>query len=239
MEVPEVTQVGRRTGRAELDEHAEGVHSAEIDVDLKRSERDREAVMADIRAKLSVLPAQVYEGDVSYDKATKALTVGKKTVLANLLAIIPGDIALAQPLKASISLDDAVKVSVKADGSKIVTLEDGAKMTVAADAELEFDGAFVGAGAVAAKGEEPEGEDEDFDDEDAEDEDFDDEDEESEDGDDEDEDFEDGDDEDADDEDEDDEDADDEDEDDEDEDDEDEDDEDEDEEGDDDDGEDW
>lgn len=61
-EVPEVTQVGRRTGRAELDEHAEGVHSAEIDVDLKRSDRDREAVMADIRRKLSVLPAQVAIG---------------------------------------------------------------------------------------------------------------------------------------------------------------------------------
>lgn len=61
-EVPEVTQVGRRTGRAELDEHAEGVHSAEIDVDLKRSVRDREAVMADIRARLAVLPAQVAIG---------------------------------------------------------------------------------------------------------------------------------------------------------------------------------
>ncbi|WP_374354285.1 efflux RND transporter permease subunit [Limnohabitans sp.] len=61
-EVPEVTQVGRRTGRAELDEHAEGVHSAEIDVDLKRSTRDREAVMADIRARLAVLPAQVAIG---------------------------------------------------------------------------------------------------------------------------------------------------------------------------------
>jgi CzcA family heavy metal efflux pump len=61
-EVPEVTQVGRRTGRAELDEHAEGVHSAEIDVDLKRSERDREAVMADIRERLAVLPAQVAIG---------------------------------------------------------------------------------------------------------------------------------------------------------------------------------
>lgn len=61
-EVPEVTQVGRRTGRAELDEHAEGVHSSEIDVDLKKSERDRETIMAAIREKLSVLPAQVAIG---------------------------------------------------------------------------------------------------------------------------------------------------------------------------------
>jgi HME family heavy-metal exporter len=61
-QVPEVTQVGRRTGRAELDEHAEGVHSAEIDVDLKRSARDREAIMADIRDRLSTLPAQVAIG---------------------------------------------------------------------------------------------------------------------------------------------------------------------------------
>ncbi|WP_295643176.1 efflux RND transporter permease subunit [uncultured Methylibium sp.] len=61
-EVPEVTQVGRRTGRAELDEHAEGVHSAEIDVDLKRSERDRETIMADIRERLSSLPVQATIG---------------------------------------------------------------------------------------------------------------------------------------------------------------------------------
>jgi HME family heavy-metal exporter len=59
-----VTQVGRRTGRAELDEHAEGVHSAEIDVDLRRDGEpvDREAVMARIRAQLSTLPAQVAIG---------------------------------------------------------------------------------------------------------------------------------------------------------------------------------
>jgi len=63
-QVPEVTQVGRRTGRAELDEHAEGVHSAEIDVDLKRDGKpvDREAVMAGIRAQLASLPAQVAIG---------------------------------------------------------------------------------------------------------------------------------------------------------------------------------
>ena len=65
-QVPEVTQVGRRTGRAELDEHAEGVHSAEIDVDLKRgqegNQRDRETIMADIRDRLSSLPAQTTIG---------------------------------------------------------------------------------------------------------------------------------------------------------------------------------
>ncbi|HAZ61691.1 MAG TPA: CusA/CzcA family heavy metal efflux RND transporter, partial [Gammaproteobacteria bacterium] len=61
-EVPEVTQVGRRTGRAELDEHAEGVHAAEIDVDLKQSEREREEIMADIRARLASLPAEATIG---------------------------------------------------------------------------------------------------------------------------------------------------------------------------------
>ena len=60
--VPEVKSVGRRTGRAELDEHAEGVHSSEIDVDLKPSERSREAVMADIRASLASLPATTTVG---------------------------------------------------------------------------------------------------------------------------------------------------------------------------------
>lgn len=56
MEVPEVVSTGRRTGRAELDEHAEGVHYTEIDVDLKESERSREVILADIREKLAVVP---------------------------------------------------------------------------------------------------------------------------------------------------------------------------------------
>ena len=57
LSVPEVTQVGRRTGRAELDEHAEGVHSTDIEVDLKQSERSREQIITDIRQRLSGLPA--------------------------------------------------------------------------------------------------------------------------------------------------------------------------------------
>ena len=62
LQVPEVKSVGRRTGRAELDEHAEGVHSSEIDVDLRASARSREAIMADIRQRLALLPATVTVG---------------------------------------------------------------------------------------------------------------------------------------------------------------------------------
>ena len=56
MEVPEVRSVGRRVGRAELDEHAEGVHSTEMDVDL-RPGRPKEQVLADLRQRVAVLPA--------------------------------------------------------------------------------------------------------------------------------------------------------------------------------------
>ncbi len=62
LEVPEVKLVGRRTGRAELDEHAEGVHSSEIDVDLESTGRSKNAVIADIRSRLSVLPASTNIG---------------------------------------------------------------------------------------------------------------------------------------------------------------------------------
>ena len=59
-QVPEVTHVGRRSGRAELDEHAEGVHVSELDVGLKPSgeiTRSMDAISADIRARLANLPA--------------------------------------------------------------------------------------------------------------------------------------------------------------------------------------
>lgn len=56
LEVPEVISTGRRTGRAELDEHAEGVHYTEIDVDLKESDRTREEILAGIREQLAVIP---------------------------------------------------------------------------------------------------------------------------------------------------------------------------------------
>jgi CzcA family heavy metal efflux pump len=57
-EVPEVVSTARRTGRAELDEHAQDVNAAEIDVRL-RSGRSRDTVLADVRRRLSAVPGVV------------------------------------------------------------------------------------------------------------------------------------------------------------------------------------
>jgi CzcA family heavy metal efflux pump len=57
LQVPEVASVGRRTGRAEQDEHAEGVHYSEMDVDFKPGgSRPHAQVLEDIRHRLAQLP---------------------------------------------------------------------------------------------------------------------------------------------------------------------------------------
>ncbi|NBV82928.1 efflux RND transporter permease subunit [bacterium] len=55
LEVSEVKSTVRRTGRAERDEHAEGVHWSEIDVDFKPEGRRRELVLADIRRRVEAI----------------------------------------------------------------------------------------------------------------------------------------------------------------------------------------
>ncbi|MBM3528720.1 MAG: efflux RND transporter permease subunit [Alphaproteobacteria bacterium] len=62
LDVPDVKSVGRRTGRAELDEHAEGVHSTDLEIDLKPSKRTKADIVADIRSRLSVLPLSINVG---------------------------------------------------------------------------------------------------------------------------------------------------------------------------------
>ena len=63
--VPEVVHVGRRSGRAELDEHAEGVHVSELDVGLLPAgelKRSMDEISADIRSRLINLPAAIAIG---------------------------------------------------------------------------------------------------------------------------------------------------------------------------------
>ncbi len=53
---PEVVATARRTGRAEYDEHVQGVEAAEIDVGLRETGRPRAALLADLRRGFSTLP---------------------------------------------------------------------------------------------------------------------------------------------------------------------------------------
>lgn len=165
-QVPEVTQVGRRTGRAELDEHAEGVHSSEMDVDLKPSARSREAIITDIRARLSTLPAVSNIGQpishrldhlLSGVRAQIALKVygddldtlrGLAAELRERLAKIPGitDLQIEKQVlipQVKIHLDyaEAARYGV-APGSLLRSLEqmiDGEKITQIVEGNRRFD----------------------------------------------------------------------------------------------------
>lgn len=56
LEMPEVDIVTRRTGRAELDEHAQGVNAAEIDVPFTLGDKTKEQFFEEVRTKLSLVP---------------------------------------------------------------------------------------------------------------------------------------------------------------------------------------
>ena len=56
MAQPEVVATARRTGRAEYDEHVQGVEAAEIDVGLREGSRSREDLLAELRREFSTLP---------------------------------------------------------------------------------------------------------------------------------------------------------------------------------------
>lgn len=56
LEMEEIDLVSRRTGRAEQDEHAQGVNSSEIEAPFKLKSRSRDEFMEILRAKLAVVP---------------------------------------------------------------------------------------------------------------------------------------------------------------------------------------
>src|SRR5215207_3528885 len=60
-EVPEVVSTTRRTGRAELDEHAAGVNTSEIEVVTEESDRPHAEMMDEVRQKLARIPGVTAE----------------------------------------------------------------------------------------------------------------------------------------------------------------------------------
>jgi CzcA family heavy metal efflux pump len=56
LSIPEVASTARRTGRAEFDEHVQGVESAELDVTLQMKQRPKAEVLGEIRERVKLLP---------------------------------------------------------------------------------------------------------------------------------------------------------------------------------------
>ena len=56
LSIPEVQTVGRKTGRAELDEHVLGVNISEIEAPIVLGKRSKDEILVEIREKMSVIP---------------------------------------------------------------------------------------------------------------------------------------------------------------------------------------
>ena len=167
-QVPEVTHVGRRSGRAELDEHAEGVHVSELDVGLKPTgelTRSIAQISADIRARLVNLPAAISIGQpishridhmLSGVRSQIAIKIfgedldtlrGQADVLRGRLAAIPGiaDLeiekqVLAPQIKVRVDYAAAAQYGVPAPQilSALQSMVEGEKVTQIVEGSRRF-----------------------------------------------------------------------------------------------------
>ncbi|MBN8462339.1 MAG: efflux RND transporter permease subunit [Dechloromonas sp.] len=164
--LPELEHMGRRTGRAELDEHAEGVHVTEFEIKLKPGGRPKEAVYADIRQRLKDLPASLSLGQpiahridhmLSGVRAQIAIRIvgedldtlrAQAGLLRERLAKIPGlaDLeiekqVLAPQIKVRVDFDAAARygISTAQLTRTLQTLVDGEKVTQIVEGNRRFD----------------------------------------------------------------------------------------------------
>lgn len=56
LSIPEITTTGRKTGRAELDEHSFGINSSEIEAPFVLKDRTKDELLAEVREKLGTIP---------------------------------------------------------------------------------------------------------------------------------------------------------------------------------------
>ncbi len=82
LQVPEIQTVARKTGRAELDEHALGVNASEIEAPFVLDKRSHATVKADIREKLSGISGLSYEIGQPISHRIDAMLSGTKSQIA-------------------------------------------------------------------------------------------------------------------------------------------------------------
>ena len=102
--VPEIQTVARKTGRAELDEHALGVNTSEIEAPFELKDRPRSEVVAEVRQKLSTLVGANVEIGQPISHRIDAMLSGTK---ANIAIKLFGDdlnrmFALGNEIKSNI-----------------------------------------------------------------------------------------------------------------------------------------
>ena len=102
--VPEIQTVARKTGRAELDEHALGVNTSEIEAPFELKDRPRSEVVAEVRQKLSTLVGANIEIGQPISHRIDAMLSGTK---ANIAIKLFGDdlnrmFALGNEIKSNI-----------------------------------------------------------------------------------------------------------------------------------------
>ncbi len=105
LSVPEIQTTGRKTGRAELDEHALGVNVSEIEAPFVLAERSKDEVVAEIREKLRTIPGAVVEVGQPISHRIDAMLSGTQ---ANIAIKVFGDdlnhlFALGNQIKAAIA----------------------------------------------------------------------------------------------------------------------------------------
>ena len=80
--IPEIQTVGRKTGRAELDEHALGVNVSEIEAPFILGDRSKEALVAEVREKLGTLPGTNIEVGAPISHRIDAMLSGTRASIA-------------------------------------------------------------------------------------------------------------------------------------------------------------
>lgn len=80
--IPEIQTVGRKTGRAELDEHALGVNVSEIEAPFELADRSKDELIAEVREKLGTLPGTNIEVGAPISHRIDAMLSGTRASIA-------------------------------------------------------------------------------------------------------------------------------------------------------------